>query len=75
MEKHSLNKIKTSYVELPCVKLIGTFKDQSSLYFLTEIFGQKHEIWEHCRSFGMISTELSQFTFKALCESVALLHE
>ena len=44
MEKHALNKLKTvygdaskNYEDLPCVKIIGTFKDESNLYFLTEI--------------------------------------
>lgn len=45
MEKHALNKIVEHYgkklgwrdEELPTVKLIGTFKDGQSLYFLTEI--------------------------------------
>ena len=43
MEKHSLNKVNEHYSkatkdeELPTVKLIGTFKDESNLYFLTEL--------------------------------------
>jgi hypothetical protein len=61
LEKHSLNKIKEAFgpKELPCVNLVGTFKDQFNLYFLTEIFAQKCELWEHCRSFGMIDTQLA----------------
>ena len=27
MEKHALNKIKTVYADMPCVKLLATFKD------------------------------------------------
>lgn len=39
MEKHALNKIKETYAgeELPCVRLLNTFKDMTSLYFVTEI--------------------------------------
>ena len=44
MEKHSLNKILEHHKklglpmeELPSVKIIGTFKDVSNLYFLTEM--------------------------------------
>ena len=44
MEKHALNKLKSAYADLektyknlPCVKIIGTFKDESNLYFLTEM--------------------------------------
>lgn len=62
MEKHSLNKILEdnknkglSDNELPAVKLIGTFKDGMSLYFLTEILQSKEEVWESCRSFGLLN--------------------
>ena len=39
MEKHALNKIKETYngEPLPAVRLLNTFKDMSSLYFITEI--------------------------------------
>lgn len=44
MEKHALNKIYEhskenglDEVDLPCLKIIGTFKDDSNLYFLTEL--------------------------------------
>jgi hypothetical protein len=61
MEKHALNKILENHKakglaweELPCIKLIGTFKDQSNLYFLTEMLKGKSEVWESCRSFGLV---------------------
>lgn len=56
LEKHSLNKIKEAYGlnDLPVVHLIATFKDDINLYFLCEMFKGKNEVWEHCRSFGMI---------------------
>lgn len=39
MEKHALNKIYERYkdTELPCVKVIGTFKDTENLYFLMDL--------------------------------------
>lgn len=39
LEKHSLIKLRECYKHegLPCVRLIETFKDNSNLYFLTEI--------------------------------------
>ena len=39
MEKHALNKIKETYAghPLPSVRLLNTFKDMTSLYFITEI--------------------------------------
>ena len=47
LEKHSLNKIKEAYAsDMPSVKLIATFKDMSNLYFLTEMFKSKLEVWE-----------------------------
>jgi hypothetical protein len=58
-EKHALNKIKEKFYDrkneenMPSVKIIGTFKDKINLYFLTDMFRQKHEVWEHCRSFGL----------------------
>ena len=55
LEKHSLNKIKENYEkEMPTVRILATFKDPLNLYFLTEIFKSKLEIWEHCRSFGLL---------------------
>jgi len=42
-------------VHLPCVKLIGTFKDGLSLYFLTEMLNSKEEVWEFCRTFGLFN--------------------
>jgi serine/threonine protein kinase len=76
MEKHALTKIRDSsaYSDLPCVKLITTFKDVCNLYFLTEILSKKNELWEHCRSFGMISSQLAKFTFKEICKSVQAIH-
>mmetsp|Transcript_13478 Transcript_13478/g.18463 ORF Transcript_13478/g.18463 Transcript_13478/m.18463 type:complete len:165 (+) Transcript_13478:51-545(+) len=76
MEKHALNKIKEAYVgePLPSVRLLNTFKDMTSLYFVTEILDQKLELWQHCRSFGLLSPSLAQYTFRLVCESVARLH-
>ena len=64
LEKHSLNKIKDNYPEheLPTVKLVATFKDPVNLYFLTEMLRSKLEVWEHCRSFGMLSLPLAKYT-------------
>ena len=56
MEKHALVKIRELYsTDMPTVKLIGTFKDELHLYFLTEMFKSKCEVWEHVRSFGMLN--------------------
>ena len=73
MEKHALNKLWNAYGKegrMPCVKLIGTFKDQFNLYFLTEILSHKNELWEHCRSFGLLSNDRARFVFKQICMSV-----
>ena len=78
MEKHALNKLKQTYgtgSELPCVRIVNTFKDQFNLYFITEMLNQKMEVWEHCRNFGMISQSLAKYTFRKVCESVAKLHK
>ena len=32
------------------------------------------ELWEHCRSFGLISNALAKYTFKKVCESVQKVH-
>ena len=42
MEKHALNKLYDTYkgAGLPCVKLVGTFKDTENLYFLMELLPQ-----------------------------------
>ena len=77
MEKHALNKIKEAYStepNLPSVRLLNTFKDMSNLYFVTEILNQKDELWEHCRSFGLLSQSLAKYTFRKVCESVEKLH-
>jgi len=76
MEKHALNKLYDKYHDtgLPCVKLIGTFKDSENLYFLMELLPQSRELWNFCRSFGMLSDYEARHTFKAICESVAKLH-
>ena len=64
MEKHALNKLKELYsTDMPTVKLIGTFKDEMHLYFLTEMFKSKCEVWEHVRSFGMLSPIRAKYTF------------
>ena len=35
LEKHSLNKLAEKYgSQLPCVRLVGTFRDEGYLYFL-----------------------------------------
>ena len=76
MEKHALNKIKEAYAgePLPSVCLLNTFRDMDSLYFITEILNQKLELWEHCRSFGLISNALAKYTFKKVCDSVQKIH-
>ena len=52
MEKLALNKILDHHKKqgqsdntLPCQKLIGTFKDEENLYFLTELLKEKMEVW------------------------------
>ena len=76
MEKHALTKIRDNLRgELPCVRLVTTFKDSFNLYFLTELLNHKNELWENCRSFGMINSELARFTFRAICESVKQIHD
>lgn len=73
MEKHALNKIKLAYPDqqqLPAVHLLNTFKDMSNLYFITEIQNQKLEVWEQCRSFGLISQSLAKFAFRKVCDSI-----
>jgi hypothetical protein len=67
LEKHSLNKIKETYLgkeNMPCVELLQTFKDFENLYFLTEILDHKQEIWAASRSYGFINDDLSLFNFK-----------
>jgi hypothetical protein len=55
LEKHSLLKIKKEYPnDMPAVKLITTFKDSLNLYFLTQMFDPKNEVWTYCRSFGFL---------------------
>lgn len=64
MEKHALTKVKDKYkTDLPTVRLITTFKDPGSLYFLTELLNHKNEMWAHVRSFGSISQQLAKYTF------------
>lgn len=82
MEKHALNKIKKTYFQtqndhtkMPSVRLITTFKDHLNLYFLTEMFRSKNEVWEHCRSFGMLQEERSKYTFLKICLCVKKLHD
>jgi serine/threonine protein kinase len=76
LEKHSLNKIKEKYSkEMPSVKIIATFKDEVNLYFLTEIFKSKLEVWEHCRSFGLIQDDVVRYTFLKICQCVQKLHD
>jgi len=66
LEKHSLNKIREAYSDrkaLPSVKLIATFKDAGSLYFLTEMLQSKHELWNYVRNFGVLSREQAKYIF------------
>ncbi|CDW71361.1 agc pdk1 protein kinase [Stylonychia lemnae] len=81
MEKHALNKILLDCKDkgikdedLPCVKLIGTFKDGINLYFLTEALNSKDELWEYCRTFGMFNDSIIRYTFYEICKSVQQLH-
>ena len=79
MEKHALNKIKENLPNTPgnqvAVRLVTTFRDQFNLFFLTELLNHKLELWEHCRSFGMINRELARYTFHKICVSVSKIHE
>lgn len=76
MEKHALSKVRDNCAEpLPAVRLVATFKDPFNLYFVTELLNHKYELWEHCRSFGMISAELARYTFLQICLSVKQLHD
>ena len=77
MEKHALNKLKAAYGSsdeaMPSVKLIGTFKDDNDLYFLIEMLSK--EVWENCRSFGLLNDKLIRYTFYQICLSVKKLHD
>lgn len=76
MEKYALTKIRDNCSNpLPAVRLVATFKDQHNLYFLTEVLNAKLELWQHCRSFGMLNSDLAKFTFKQICQSVRAIHE
>ncbi len=77
LEKHSLVKLRECYKleGMPCVTLIETFKDFDNLYFLTELFEQKNELWKQCRSFGVISPKLAAYIFAQICRSVSQLHK
>lgn len=82
MEKHALNKVKTIFFkdgkdgsQMPTVRLITTFKDPVNLYFLTEMFKGKNEVWEHCRSFGMLQHDRIKYTFLSICKCVLKLHQ
>ena len=74
LEKHSLFRLKDLGKENPAVKLIGTFKDECSLYFLTEMLNQKDEVWAHCRTFGMLDSGMARFVFEKICEKVQKMH-
>ena len=71
MEKHALNKIKENFgkkdEEMPTVKIAATFKDSVNLYFLTEMFRSRNELWEHCRTFGMLQDTTIRYTFYQIC--------
>ena len=77
MEKHALNKLKEKYgeKEMPCVKLIGTFKDHENLYFIMEMLQGKNEMWLACRNFGLLSDQFTRITFREICKSVKKLHD
>jgi len=74
LEKHALNKVKENYgkagQDMPTVKLIATFKDPINLYFLTEMFRARNEVWEHCRSFGLLADSMVRYTFYQICLGV-----
>jgi hypothetical protein len=55
---------------MPTVRLIATFKDNVNLYFLTEIFKSKLELWEYCRTFGILQDSLIRYTFLQICLQV-----
>jgi len=73
MEKHALNKIRDTYYDaknnlaMPTVRLIATFKDQFNLYFLNEMLKSRNEVWEHCRSFGLLHDDLVRYVFYHIC--------
>jgi serine/threonine protein kinase len=76
MEKHALNKLRDRYnKEMPCVKLIGTFKDEENLYFVMEMLQGKNEMWSACRNFGLLSDKATRITFKEICKQVKKLHD
>ena len=76
MEKHALNKLAERHPEdLPCVKLIGTFKDAEHLYFLQELLQPKLEVWLACRNYGLLSDSRTREVFRQVCMSVNKLHE
>lgn len=52
---------------MPSVSLIATFKDELNLYFLTEMFKSKNEVWEHCRSFGLFKDDRIRYVFYKIC--------
>lgn len=75
LEKHALNKVKEHFAkEMPTVKIYATFKDPLNLYFLTEMFKPKLEVWEHCRSFGVLQDDVARYSFLKICECVKKLH-
>ena len=80
MEKHALNKVLDHFKEkktprLPCLRIVGTFKDEVNLYFLTEMLKEKTELWQFCRTFGLLSDMRSRFTFMKICEAVKYMHD
>ena len=80
MEKHALIKLRDTYYDktndlaMPSVRLITTFKDNFNLYFLNEMLRSKNEVWEHCRSFGMLQHDLVCYVFYHICLQVEKLH-
>ena len=77
MEKHALNKLRERYGEegMPCVKLIGTFKDTENLYFIMEMLKGKNEMWIACRNFGLLSDSQTRHTFKEICKCIKKIHD
>lgn len=61
-------------MEMPTVRIYATFKDPLNLYFLTEMFRPKLEVWEHCRSFGVLQDDVARYSFLKICECVQKLH-
>ena len=77
MEKEALNKLGSKYKgeDMPSVKLIGTFREGGQLYFIMEYFYKGDEVWEACRTFGLVGFEQCRRTFLEICKSVKKVHD